>query len=83
MLRLEDTASVGAADAEERLQFDESHLDSQSQPQERLNIPPAPVISGWTTHAKLMQTNEGEVQFRSSGTPLACFWDSKKRSSHT
>lgn len=38
---------------------------------------PAPLISGWTTHAKLMQTNEGEVQVRSSGTPLASFWDSK------
>lgn len=39
---------------------------------------PAPFISGWTTHANLMQTNGGGVQVRSTGTPLASFWDRKQ-----
>lgn len=38
---------------------------------------PAPLIRGWTTHAKRMQPNEGEVKVRSSGTPLTSFWDRK------
>lgn len=37
----------------------------------------APLIRGWTTQAKRMQPNEGEVKVRSSGTPLTSFWDGK------